>query len=170
MNSELFHYGVIGQKWGIRRYQNYDGTRTAAGLAREGYVRNPREVKREAKKDSKWANKNYKTLYKKAFKESQPELKQYMHGVEQVMNAYNANGKLSSNYINAYNRKLAELMNESTSEITAPSGKVVQWVAKRGDVGVMMALADAGYDMQQVKNGVYTTGRVAYRKNEIEKI
>lgn len=170
MIDELKHYGILGQKWGIRRFQNYDGTLTDAGKARPGYVRTPRELKKEAKKDSKWANKNYKTLYKKAFKESQPELKQYMRGVEQVMNAYNANGKLSSNYINAYNRKLAELMNESTSEIAAPSGKVVQWVAKRGDVGVMMALADAGYDMQQVKNGVYTTGRVAYRKNEIEKI
>ena len=32
--SELYHFGVKGQKWGIRRYQNPDGTRTAAGRKR----------------------------------------------------------------------------------------------------------------------------------------
>lgn len=32
--SELFHHGVLGQKWGIRRYQNKDGSLTAAGKAK----------------------------------------------------------------------------------------------------------------------------------------
>ncbi len=30
----LYHHGVKGQKWGIRRYQNEDGTFTDAGKAR----------------------------------------------------------------------------------------------------------------------------------------
>lgn len=34
-NTELTHHGILGQKWGVRRYQNYDGTRTAAGKRRE---------------------------------------------------------------------------------------------------------------------------------------
>lgn len=33
-NNELYHYGVKGQKWGVRRYQNYDGSLTDAGKAR----------------------------------------------------------------------------------------------------------------------------------------
>lgn len=36
MNNKdyLAHYGIKGQKWGLRRYQNPDGTYTAAGKAR----------------------------------------------------------------------------------------------------------------------------------------
>jgi len=32
--DELYHHGVKGQKWGIRRYQNEDGSYTEAGLKR----------------------------------------------------------------------------------------------------------------------------------------
>lgn len=31
---ELFHHGIKGQKWGVRRYQNEDGTLTTAGKRR----------------------------------------------------------------------------------------------------------------------------------------
>lgn len=34
MDNTLIHYGIRGMKWGVRRYQNKDGSLTAAGKKR----------------------------------------------------------------------------------------------------------------------------------------
>lgn len=33
-SGELYHHGIKGQKWGVRRFENQDGTLTAAGKQR----------------------------------------------------------------------------------------------------------------------------------------
>ena len=33
-SEELCHHGILGMKWGVRRYQNNDGTLTSAGKRR----------------------------------------------------------------------------------------------------------------------------------------
>lgn len=45
---ELYHHGIKGQKWGVRRYQYADGTYTPAGRKRYGANQNPSRMERMA--------------------------------------------------------------------------------------------------------------------------
>lgn len=43
-NNYLQHHGILGMKWGVRRYQNKDGSLTAAGRKRLAKLDAEREV------------------------------------------------------------------------------------------------------------------------------
>lgn len=68
-SSELYHHGIRGQRWGIRRFQNEDGTLTPAGLRRQAKIeriamrQEVRNAKARAKADRKISmiGKNVKT-------------------------------------------------------------------------------------------------------------
>lgn len=54
--NELFHHGVKGMKWGVRRYQNTDGTLTPEGLKRyriDGPI-GKKALSMNTDKDDKW--------------------------------------------------------------------------------------------------------------------
>ena len=61
--NELYHFGIKGQKWGIRRYQNEDGSLTPAGKKRYGKMSNDelqktlyKQVKKARADQSNWSN------------------------------------------------------------------------------------------------------------------
>ena len=64
VGKELYEKLVKGMKWGVRRYQNPDGTLTAEGRRRYGAEDvHPSEIKRQMKKKVKTQSSDYqKTL------------------------------------------------------------------------------------------------------------
>lgn len=76
--NELYHHGVKGQKWGIRRYQNADGSLTAAGKRRYYGDAPTKADKKEQKAAIKEIGKDRKSIAKNSAYLSDREIKDYI--------------------------------------------------------------------------------------------
>ena len=74
-NSYLVHHGIKGMHWGVRRYQNPDGSYTAEGKKRYGHEIATREEQAARIKDYKKAA-NKRSLYEKSMGVITPEMLQ----------------------------------------------------------------------------------------------
>lgn len=183
MNNELYHYGIPGMKWYIRRYQNPDGTLTDKGKARYGtsekkLVRWNRFIDRQ---DQKWYAKKGAKLQAKADAASRKEANKYAKKVlepkyKKAIKKGLKTGDVSNSkrYAFEYNEKLAELMTQKLSNKTSVSGKTIAFVAKAsnyeiGNSAIFMNLVWQGQQSvaEAFKNGVREDGRAARTKTQI---
>ena len=163
-SGELTHHGILGQKWGVRRYQKEDGSLTPAGMKRR--------AQQIDKDNAKFLKKYGDTINKKVEKAVEPYMKIYAEReLNTSLRKLKKNGRDSRNYINAYNKRLAQLMNTAVGDLRNPrTDYAVQFIAKRGEYGVHTALAAPGTDMSRYKSGVYGDGRIAYRKEGVKTV
>ena len=99
-DGELYHYGVKGMKWGVRRYQNEDGSLTPRGKKRFAKEYDKRS-KLTMRKLSKQGNRMYMNAYNKAADDmNRGGIEKF--NVEQ-RRKYGDNYAERDNYINDYN-------------------------------------------------------------------
>lgn len=92
--NELYHHGILGMKWGIRRYQNKDGSLTPKGRQRLGLDKYDREhnsdtIVKKGTKVSRVVNTNrYDEYADPAFGGSKEAAKKYIDNILSKENSY----------------------------------------------------------------------------------
>lgn len=92
--AELRHHGILGQKWGVRRFQNSDGTWTEAGKKRYANT-----IKRDLKKQNRESD---KAIFKYGYhSDKYNNLHKNLHAVQNKMNDEAKNSKEYKKYASA---------------------------------------------------------------------
>lgn len=118
-SDELYHHGIKGQKWGLRRYQNDDGTYTSEGKERRR--KNSRDITKEALLKST----DPKVLYANRDRLTNAELQERLNRLNQEEQLrVKAKGKRTSKYLldkfadKAIDQTMQEVVNYGLKVVT----------------------------------------------------
>lgn len=114
-SSTLAHHGIKGQRWGVRRYQNADGSLTEAGKKKYGWM-----DKKAASKDIKKASKIENTVTRKIGSENFEKAVNYQNRIIEANKKLKGHGnKMGKTYNDHYVRNVIskEVMNKKLSEL-----------------------------------------------------
>lgn len=115
MDNELYHYGIKGMKWGVRRYQNPDGSLTPAGKKKYAKYN---ELKTNTSRAADSYGKYARTI---ALKSKKLNSAYYDDGdddavVRALDDLYGENSSVGQAYRNASNRDKALLVGQVYNE------------------------------------------------------
>lgn len=103
--NELYHHGILGQKWGVRRYQNEDGSYTELGKRRRVFVSG----------SSKTENKDSPYYRKRLPKKIRKELDKYIdEKVNFVVGDAPGIDRQVQNYLNSKNYRNVDIYGPGT--------------------------------------------------------
>lgn len=120
--DELYHWGIKGMKWGVRRYQNKDGSLTPAGKKRYDYIETGNaaskkynlaktRMKRAKKSGDNEAYERAKNNFKQVDKETKYDRKRSYHGGDKAID--------EATYGKKGQQRIEDRINKGTSRAAA---------------------------------------------------
>ena len=143
-SDTLMHYGIKGQKWGVRRYQNKDGSYTNAGKTRYsvlGMRHDVKKARKAAQKENVSGRSKYSTgvNYDKALARNREDKKKMQKRYEDLeKKGYDSFGS-EKEFMKAWNSY----------------DRANRRMISRGKAAINEAmLKDAGYSQREIRGGM----------------
>lgn len=160
VSDELYHHGIKGQKWGVRRYQNPDGSLTPAGRARYGTVENFNKA-RAYKSAQNEMLKAYNNAYDKSLSALSPFKKHRENNRKRWEDYYDKSRTVEKAKAD-YKKSKASVQN--MPEVKARNAKIKKAIIIGASVAAAAAVTYGGYKLAQANPDMVMYGKYKIRK------